>query len=664
MKKSKYLFIFFLAGCFFNQNQSTILSQYFPSKKITREIAGGTKRQCFKQLFSVKNLKNEVSEFEKKYERFEKVEGSWKHLDLKQLPIPQANFLLRFGDKIGKLPLADDVFKDCGDLVCVINRIYSDRNELAGFVHYLWYLKFGNMLSFDNFIPKQKSKKPGEYSNKEIPFENYLFLDDELYAFWKLSFLLDDPFLSLEKLVEIQRIPNGEQFEQKSHRNFCGLSSPAGWITLTDKCLEIQNEGEGGYLFSAVTHELSHHLDYELGMKESNSNPRSLLPDYLEVSDFYLEEYIDEENFVQRNWKLKDDVKSVNDYASLSPQENFAELVSMFRLSGDELKEAISEKHYKFLRDKIFQGKEFLYENSFEFMLQKRRGDIFRFVLKDFSECQMEEECFENKLDFLSEEFLAIIQREEPSGCELTESKKSREKFEETFKNFALEEIEAIRSYDLTWDDYSKVKDMDLENKAILSYLKCYDENNKKDCYEKVSDQENLIIRRLYPFESLDVSLKRKYKDLIFGMNQIILKNSKKIWDFCKIEGSDNSVEFLSGPFVVSDGYMKSTQFSCLNKSIESSVDSIYYAFGENNHPVEEKILKELILSSCVKMLHDLYQIEKKAEYESVRGFIPSMNDSELIQKNKCQKLKKASLNFRYHLWKDFIKTSSVCGDF
>jgi len=664
MKKSNYLFIFFLTGCFFQQNQKTILSQYFSGNSLKREIAGESKKQCFKQLFDVKNLRHEVSALEKKYERFEKVEGSWKHLDLKKLPVPQANFLLRFGDKFGKLPFEEDAYRDCEDLTCIINRVYGDRNELAGLVHYLWYLKFGNMLSFDNFIPKQKSKLPGIYSGKEISFQNYLFSDDELYAFWKLSSLLEDPFLSLEKLTEIQRIPSGEQFEQKIHQRFCGLSSPAGWITLTDQCLELQSEGEDGYLFSAVTHELAHHLDYELGNKYFNSSNRSLVPDYVDAAGFYLEEYLDDQQFVHRNWKLKENIRPVNNYASHSPQENFAEMVALFRFSGNELKDIISEEHFNFLKNKIFDGKEFLPQKYFDLVIKKRRGEIFKFALKSFSECQIDDGCFQSNLGRFTEELLGGIRREEPEGCSMTESTKSREDFKESVQTVFLEDMETIKSFDLKWEDYLKVKDFDLENKAILSYLNCYDEEKTKDCYENVNDQETLIIHRIFPFEEMELSMKRKYRDLVFGMNQEIYKSSKKIWDFCKIESSDNSEAYGVGAFVIADGYMKIAQYNCLNKSIDVSLDSIVSVLGEKIHPVEQKILKERILTTILTTFQNLYQSEKKGEFDSLKLFMPTANDSDLIKKNKCQKLKEASLKFSYHLWKDVLKKNPRCEDF
>src|SRR5690606_12112734 len=127
-------------------------------------------QQCFKDIFDVQTLKKEVAELEKKYAGGEKVSGTWKHLDLSSLPIPQANFLKTYGDKIGDLKNPESIdYSGCEDVPCIYNRIYKKDNHVAGYVHYLWYLKLGNMLSADNDDPDQASKEDGNYNKKEHP---------------------------------------------------------------------------------------------------------------------------------------------------------------------------------------------------------------------------------------------------------------------------------------------------------------------------------------------------------------------------------------------------------------------------------------------------------------------------------------------------------------
>ncbi|HLW56568.1 MAG TPA: hypothetical protein VKY27_04230, partial [Bacteriovoracaceae bacterium] len=157
------------------------------SNSLLRAVASNNQNgMCLSSVFNSQTLKNEVAEYEKRITGTP-VRGSWRHLDLSTLPIPQANFLATYGNEIGDQAQPDSIdYSGCYDLPCIFNRIY-DREEdyIAGYVHYLWYLKFGHYLSLDNKVPDQNSPTPGIYNEKQFSVKDYLYSEKELYGLWR-----------------------------------------------------------------------------------------------------------------------------------------------------------------------------------------------------------------------------------------------------------------------------------------------------------------------------------------------------------------------------------------------------------------------------------------------------------------------------------------------
>ena len=71
-------------------------------RKVASEDSDERYKMCFESRFNIATLKNEVSDYESKVIGTP-VQGSWKHLNLESLPIPQANFLKKYGESIGDI---------------------------------------------------------------------------------------------------------------------------------------------------------------------------------------------------------------------------------------------------------------------------------------------------------------------------------------------------------------------------------------------------------------------------------------------------------------------------------------------------------------------------------------------------------------------------------
>ena len=98
------------------------------NRKVASEESEESKakyKMCFESRFNTKTLKQEVADYERKVIG-SPVQGYWRHINLENLPIPQANFLKKFGDRIGDLANPDSInYESCSSLPCIFNRIYA-----------------------------------------------------------------------------------------------------------------------------------------------------------------------------------------------------------------------------------------------------------------------------------------------------------------------------------------------------------------------------------------------------------------------------------------------------------------------------------------------------------------------------------------------------------
>jgi len=667
-------FIFLFSAC--SERSPKTLISHFEKKSETdkvleRAIANlGEGGKCLIDIFNVDTLESEVKELEQKLESSPKSVGTWKHLDLSTLPSPQSHFLKKYGKDLGDLnnPDAFD-YSSCRDVPCIYNKIYGKDKDVAGYVHYLWYLRFGHMLAADNKIPVQKSKNPGEYQDKTHSFDKYLFSHKELYALWRLSHMLKAPHTTLNYLKEVQKIPRGENFETASAAA-CGLAYSSGYILLTDDCLSLSSDQDMGFLYQAITHELSHHIDFESG-RGSKKIYRSHKDDYLELAGFFMEEYVDKDGKAQRRWAHKKDIKLVSQYAGTAPEENFAESIAFFRVEGDITKKNLTNEHYDFVSKEFYFSQSFERERIFKSWIEEYQPDILQKSFKAVIDCSKEKSSpksvyfspkdFSNPLlpqmlNCLGERALEMTQElknktmlYKPDGCRAH----NHHSMEGKWNAFMKEAL--IKIFDKYVEDLKKdpaylgrIKSFydDLSDKtpAREAYVNCYGESDEPKCFSDLirkratekalalnlpDDQTNELIdmyASYHSYETVKDELKKSYHDLVKSQIEGIRSEAKTLWKSC--EGiSHNDSETPSGSvFQIADGYMVSSFYNCLNSEAPSSIKNAVRGISVNQMKVqnakEELILFNEVKPAFLSLLTDIYKMEREKEEKSAADLL------------------------------------------
>lgn len=634
-------------------------------------------QQCFKDIFDVQTLKKEVAELEKKYAGGEKVTGTWKHIDLSTLPIPQANFLKTYGGKIGDLKNPESIdYSGCEDVPCIYNRVYKKDNHVAGYVHYIWYLKLGHMLSADNMVPDQNSKTAGIYNGKEIPLSGYLYNDTELFGLWRLSHLLRVPYTNLSYLKETQRIPRGENVEGRPG-GVCGVASSAGWVVLNDGCLTVYGQRlDTGYLYQAVTHELAHHVDFESG-RGTREFYRSHKKDYLDLIGMWIEEY-ERDGKQVREWKIKTTANLVSSYAGTLPQENFAETMSLFRVDGELVKRKVISDHYKFVSDNFYESKNFENETLIKNWIGSYKADMEREVLRAVIDCSTESSgskkstffgisdfkyrpspnsmnCLSSRMEDLTTTLMNKVALFEAEGCGVLTDKTYQAKWASSLKvhlkdilNRYLEEVQVDKDYIARIQDfYSDVEDRTLANE---SYVSCYKEVNEVACYEetllskikervtklKVSPSQEKDLIDLYvsihPYSAVSSEVKTSYKTFVSSNLEKIRYETDDLWRSCRTGPQNDDLPPKGSIFQVAEGYMVSSLFNCINSSapdtIKRAVRSLDVDGAKLQNTKEEMVLIDEVKPHVVSMLKEKFEQESMREFNEIRIFIEGEDGS------------------------------------
>jgi hypothetical protein len=662
------LILLIITGCT-KKSPDLIISKWEKNTEfeavIERTLASAPKGQCLQDIFTVDTLKKEIKGLEKNFSQGQKVKGSWKHLKLETLSIPEANFLKTYGDQIGDLQNKDRFdYSSCESVPCIFNKIYGKDEGIAGYVHYLWYLKFGNMLSADNQIPNQVSKKPGIYASKDIPFENYLLNDEELFAFWRLSLMLSEPHTTLNYLKEVQRIPRGGEFELPKLLGACGLASSTGWVILTDQCLKLESDiPDGGYFYHAVTHELSHQVDYEQG-RGTRTNYRSQKKDYLDVSGMFIKEFVDDKGVMQRQWELRPEAKIISKYAGTSPAENFAESIAILRHEGDEALKNVSDEHFKFVSENYYQDRSFTTEIFIKDWVTKYTPVTDKEVLKAVMDCNEDPtspkskffksadfaapvfpgmlNCLGSKADEIGKSIKAKISVAEPDGCRVISNadevwdNQLKAKIKSTFHRYLEESEKDKESLDRIKKFYYQISDKTLGRKV---YLECYGDKEEESCFiSKMKEHifDTALSLEISPenaqemaasyfsseaYQKNKLKIKKDYQAFVVSNLEAIRVKSKELWKACHSLPQNDDLPPSGNSFLLSDGYLISSIYNCLNTKIPEASNEIVTKFSLDGiyvrHDREGETLADEIKPHMIKMLQGYYLEEKQKEFAS-----------------------------------------------
>lgn len=716
------IFFLFLESCS-NSGKIPLVTiwenEHVSQEENNRSIASFTNFECMKDLYSVENLKKEVLHLEKKFSKVQKVQGQWKHIDLSTLPVPQANFLKTYGLELGDLTGTKIIdYSSCKDLPCIFNKIYNKDDDVAGYVHYLWYLKFGNMLSADNRVPDQKSSSAGVYNDKLIPFENYLYKDQELYGFWRLSHMLNSSHLYLRRLREIQRIPQGEKFEDPAFARACGLAYSRGQIELQDACLRFRSlDLDSGSFYDSVVHELTHQIDFELG-SFSSLRYRSHEKDYLDLAGMYIYEYVNNLGKLTREWKLKPETSLVTSYAGTSPQENFAESIALFRVEGESTQAKITQKHSEFISREFYQNLAFDNTSMIKNWISSKSLDLEKIALDEVTNC------LTNKSDMSDDHLSCVSEKEKnissifkndfkvghPEGCRIFKSEQAQMIWDSFLGDYLSDKFDSfLRLYEKNPSElvnyqkyFKKIVSSDVARDAFFA---CFEGKDPEECFlrevqvnfqnkmDKIvfSTEDNSFFLNTYltyhTFKKTKNDLERLYQSLILSRMDLIRTNSLSLWKSCTRLGVNDKNPPKIGQFNISNGYLISSIHNCINLGLKSSVLNLIEELSVSGHYVtfekEKKIMEPFILPEFLKVLIQTYENEKYREKASVeklinndnglmRGKILSIFDWKKISKEpeevmtKCKNLVYENIPFPliYHLpselYSDFAQ-DKVC---
>lgn len=693
-------------GCTKKPEPKTLISQWeknqFFESTVERKLASSTNGQCLNDIFTVETLKEEVRALESKYANSPRVDGYWKHLDLSRLPVPQANFLKKFGEAIGDRTNPDAIdYSSCYDVPCIFNKIYNKEDHVAGYVHYLWFLKFGHMLSADNDVPKH-NKTPGIYNGKRFKLSDYLYGDHELYSLWRLSLMLKAPHTTLSHMKEIQKIPRGERFEPLDYKAACGLAYNTGWILITDNCIRIDERNpDKGDLYWSLTHELNHQIDYLEGEKVYKAIHRSHQKDYLDISGLSLVEYRNEAGELVKEWKLREGGKLVSSYAGTNAQENFAESLSVFRVEGDVSQKKMDKEHLNFVSRNYYQDRFFDTPSQLERWIRSSESESSKLALNVILDCSKSpvsgKSNYFQKADFTSppsnqilnclsyhasdiaERIRAKVMISEPESCQTFANKKNKDEFNQLLKGHLaksfqkyLNELEKDKGFIAR---YQKFQNQLNDKKAAReAFITCYEESEEQKCYEnEVSSKiyesaHSLLLSETQIKEMTELYLARNpyyqvnnetfdyYQSFILSQQDMIFRAADDLWQSC-LQMSHNDVDPPQGNlFTIGEGYMISSLYTCINRQLPSHIQSVVRDMAIDGlkveHAKEEVILTEQLRPEFIFRLQDHYIAGKKKEYE------------EAVRVAKAElAMTKKSLVSSFHWIKNALDQSQVKAD-
>lgn len=642
---------------------------------LVRAIASSNSNgMCLSDVFTVDNLKKEIAQYEAKISG-SSVNGYWKHIDLSTLPVAQANFLKKYGNKLGDVANPDSIdYSGCGDVPCIFNRIYGKgSNYIAGYVHYLWFLKFGSYLSADNSVPDQQSPTPGVYGGFSYPVSSYLYNETELYAFWRMTHLLKEPYTNLSNLTEIQRIPRGVKNFEGYQPGSCGLASTAGHIRLQDGCLTVGVMNKDlGFMYIGVIHEMTHMLD-SLQAKERRSNKyyRSYDQDYLDLVGFYKQEYTDANGKVVSEWKLKPEAKTIRDYASTSPVENFADTLAYFRQEGEETKFKIDTNQYGWISRNYFHGESYDKTGNRQRLLKKYESILAGKILNKVMDCTVSEKpyqsnyftaadfglntvtpwvlrCISYEAQQMANEITSMVKIYEPDGCATLAALQDQSQWNASVKNVLKENFRTYITQIANDSNYvEKIRTFNnlmsqrrMANEALFQCFKGSVYDDLRSCYEgkvvTVATAEAVRIGlpaahaaelgelygKAHDYSRVSADLYATYKSILDSNEELTFQKSDELWQMCLNMNHSDDAAPSGNLFTPAKGYLVSSFFNCLNAGLPTSLKEFIRDLDVDGqkvvHPIEELMIIEFLKPRMISQLREFHETAMSQEAEEL----------------------------------------------
>lgn len=653
----------------------------------SRMVASDSEPECRSDFFEKDLVAKENKILEEKLEKRQKIPGNWKHLQLASLPNAQANFLLNYGKDLGDYNKKDYDFSLCQDVPCILNVIYETPGGIAGQVIYFWYLKMGSLLAVDNKVSEQISTMPGIYMGKSFPLKSYLFSLDELYGFWRLAQSLPPRYSMLTNLDEIQRIPKSSSIENED-ASVCGLASNGGDIRVNDGCLMIgngQNRGEG-YFYQAVTHELSHEIDFFTALSiKPRTSYYSHTDEWKKEGGWIIREILDASTGAIKIRQWDTDLgadKFISNYAQTSPPEHFAETLSFMYDSGDTSKKTIPPSTYDLVQKKFFDENEYDSQHfKTEFLAMADQYDVALFnatedCLKNPAGTPLApadaiftkffptvsapavKNCLAARMKVVAQLTMKDINRGKFYGCVYTKGKEAAQFKNELVTMLSNKMIHHYQAY-LTDKNYFNLftqfyKQFETVREAQFAFMSCQGENDEEACYEaslrkqiielmppelefKETAIADLLAQYLerYPLMTAHDETMKMYQQFVISSQNLIRDNAKHVWDSCKKLSPEDQLAPTGAPFSAKTQYVVSSLMNCLNQAIGSELENLVLKFDSDvlvKNEKEKRLLYQLSLPFYLKNLDGLLTDAVVSEGQQIKSYV---ENEKLAIKNK-----------------------------
>jgi hypothetical protein len=625
---------------------------------------------CGEDTFTVENVRREVRRLEAaKDDVNARLSGTWKHLNLRDLPIPQALFLNRLGLEFGDLNRpAETNVSHCRDVPCVINAVYRSADGIEGWVIYGWWLRMGNVISFKNQVHNQLGA-PGTYHGATYPLVDWLFTRQELYGYWRLLRMLPAEFSMLTALREIQRLPGTATFETRP-ANICGLAYTVGYVVMQNACLGFGVNRDTGSFYEKVIHELSHQIDFHRGRAARRTYFSHEDPWKSEGAWSVKEILNTATNRYQIAWTPSlDPSRFVNRYALTNPQEHFAETISYFRVDGQTTAEKVPESTYALVRSSLYEGADYHREGlNAQFMAIARLRSTPKVILmvmnclevptapegtlplpaEDFPVTLTDElrACLGHQQQVIAAAALDSVRREHVDGCYRLGRDDRRAKFEASFRDWLKQETRDTLHHALESRDYfirlsAYEEQLFRELRPVNLFVNCHSQRPAEECYARgvtgyiqtmiSTDVENADgmreelekrYLRTHSFDSARAETQRLYQDFVMSKHALLSATVKAHWQNCSEAIGSESEAPVNGLFSIAHHWMPPAQFNCLNRGLQGKVQEITTALlssASDESISERSLVAGIVLTEFLSELGQLFRLSRVAEETAIQ---------------------------------------------
>ena len=665
-------------------------------KKVQRQgrTIASLNNSCEFDEVTIPRVQQEITALEAQYQTGHNIQGNWKGIELQSLPSIQAQFIADYGHLIGDRNKSYNL-KQCSDVICVMNAIYLDSSKLSGHLSYYWYLKTGSMLSMSNFVPGQSSKYPGEYNGKVHNHRDYLFSKVELVSFYKLAKSLPSNFLHNPLLKSIHKIPNnGPVLELTDAPNNCALSLPTGQIIINNNCMD-NYQGKNAFYIN-VANQMAKYIDRQLGQEQKTSSI-SNGKTWPELGFWQKEEFWNNITH-EYQYKWSAHLKSQNLIglqALSSPSEYLTRLMANYRFAPEKLLQQTPPEITSFVSKNFYHQKSYsnegLYKqylsDAFDLWSQKEQilwGDCIKDHLKPEAlgvgtrdlASDLEDplfSCVERKVPLFVEDIISTIKKENFEGCSFftnNDDKYYRVKFNESLNKLIRERV-LLRKIEMKKFGEDVIVGQYVKNDffknidPVSVFINCYQNDDKKDCYNKTLDAQIKVliqeynlnkayvsnikedIKNIFNFERINEKANQVGKEFIAPYYSHVKFQARNLWEECKSSGAGSSSTIkLPMLFTGRKHFVNAKFLNCINDGIDESLnevvsvnafqavadEKVQFSLNKNEKQFALSFLKPKFLQTLNNLLDEQVKYEKSklSEYftKNQKNLISKISES------------------------------------